>query len=98
MIKNKNNQLYIFSLAFFFTHFFFLLYGHNIIRISGNDTLIACLLGIIIDVFLFTITKIALLMVYMRSIKPEVDENGHIIKKPVEDLSDAEKKEQEEQK
>lgn len=57
MIKNKNNQLYIFSLAFFFTHFFFLLYGHNIIRISGNDTLIACLLGIIIDVFLFTITK-----------------------------------------
>ena len=53
MIKNKNNQLYIFSLAFFFTHFFFLLYGHNIIRISGNDTLIACLLGIIIDVFLF---------------------------------------------
>ena len=57
MIKNKNNQLYIFSLAFFFTHFFFLLYGHNIIRISGNDTLIACLLGIIIDVLLFTITK-----------------------------------------
>ncbi|MCI6871384.1 hypothetical protein ACQRD4_06385 [Streptococcus hyointestinalis] len=46
---------------------------------------------------LFTITKIALLMVYMRSIKPEVDENGHIIKKPVEDLSDAEKKEQEEE-
>ena len=46
---------------------------------------------------LFTITKIALLMVYMRSIKPEVDENGHISKKPVEDLSDAEKKEQEEE-
>ena len=46
---------------------------------------------------LFTITKIALLMVYMRSIKPEVDKNGHIIKKPVEDLSDAEKKEQEEE-
>ena len=46
---------------------------------------------------LFTITKIALLMVYMRSIKPEVDENGHIIKKTVEDLSDAEKKEQEEE-
>lgn len=46
---------------------------------------------------LFTITKIALLMVYMRSIKPEVDENGHIIKNPVEDLSEAEKKEQEEE-
>ena len=28
---------------------------------------------------LVTITKIPLLMFYLRSIKPEVDENGHII-------------------
>lgn len=57
MIKNKNNQLYIFSLAFFFTHFFFLLYGNNIIKISGNDTLLACLVGIILDIILFLLSK-----------------------------------------
>lgn len=57
MIKNKNNQLYIFSLAFFFTHFFFLLYGNNIIKISGNDTLLACLAGIILDIILFLLSK-----------------------------------------
>lgn len=57
MIKNKNNQLYIFSLAFFFTHFFFLLYGNNIIKISGNDTLLACLFGIILDIILFLLSK-----------------------------------------
>lgn len=57
MIKNKNNQLYIFGLAFFFTHFFFLLYGNNIIKISGNDTLLACLAGIILDIILFLLSK-----------------------------------------
>ena len=57
MIKNNNNQLYIFSLAFFFTHFFFLLYGNNIIKISGNDTLLACLAGIILDIILFLLSK-----------------------------------------
>lgn len=57
MIKNKNNQLYIFSLAFFFTNFFFLLYGNNIIKISGNDTLLACLAGIILDIILFLLSK-----------------------------------------
>ena len=53
----KNNQLYIFSLVFFFTHCFFLLYGNNIIKVSGNDTLLACLAGIILDIILFLLSK-----------------------------------------
>ena len=53
----KNNQLYIFSLVFFFTNCFFLLYGNNIIKVSGNDTLLACLIGIILDIILFLFSK-----------------------------------------
>lgn len=53
----KNNQLYIFSLVFFFTHCFFLLYGNNIIKVSGNDTLLACLIGVILDIILFIFSK-----------------------------------------
>ena len=53
----KNNQLYIFSLVFFFTHCFFLLYGNNIIKVSGNDTLLACLIGTILDIILFLFSK-----------------------------------------
>lgn len=53
----KNNQLYIFSLVFLFTHCFFLLYGNNIIKVSGNDTLLACLIGVILDIILFLFSK-----------------------------------------
>ena len=56
----KNNQLYIFSLVFFFTHCFFLLYGNNIIKVSGNDTLLACLIGVILDIILFIFSNIGI--------------------------------------
>ncbi|MCS4488313.1 hypothetical protein [Streptococcus sciuri] len=51
----------------------------------------------LVILLLFTIIKIALLVVYMRSIKPEVDADGNIIPKPIKNISEADQKEKEEE-
>lgn len=55
-MTNRNvGLLQLFSLTFFLSHFFFLFYGGNIIKISGSDTIFSCLLGTFLNIFLFSI-------------------------------------------
>ena len=55
MEHQKISTLQLFSLVFFLSHAFFLFWGNTIIKASGNDTLLACLLGTILNIFLIKI-------------------------------------------